>query len=93
MIQNKINRYLVFSYCLGGNSDGWKAFNFSTSNLSVLFDEFVMQTVVDYHEWVQIVDIEVGNIIFSHSTDNFEANFKLFYEKYGVDQLLHSSVE
>lgn len=92
MTPNKINRYFVFSFDQPTNRLGWKSFNFSVPTLSDCLSVSNFTQIVDYDK-VQIIDVYEGVIIFEDKTDNFEANFKLFYEKYGVDQLLHSSVE
>jgi len=92
MTPNKINRYFVFSFDRPTNRLGWESFNFSVPNLSDCLFPSNFSQIIEYDE-VQIIDVYEGVIIFEDKTDNFEANYKLFYEKYGVNQLLRSSVE
>lgn len=92
MTPNQINRYFVFSFDQPTNRLGWKSFNFSVLNLSDCLIVPNFTQIVDYDK-VQIIDVYEGIIIFEDKTDNFETDFKIFYEKYSSDQLLHSSVE
>lgn len=92
MTQNKINRYFVFSFNYTSNRLGWESFNFSVPDLADCLYPSNISQIIEYDE-IQIIDVYEGVIVFQNETDNFEANFKIYYEKYSVDQLLYSSVE